>query len=291
MHVVPELKPRAGSDDGSRVEAALAESPTPARRLVPPRLKVAGAIATVCALPALAFTLLGGGADGGRTAATAAVTRAPVAPAVQPVPGAQAKQAPAPGPLKSHPKVVLAVPPGQAPAVDPASTPSANSNARPPSDAEVRSELAGFRKHLTGYGVARGPVPEVRSDGTAVAPLEAPDIVATVIAAGNAIATTPYIWGGGHGAWKDKGYDCSGSVSFALAGAGLMNSPLTSGLFMHWGASGPGRWITIYASNGHVFMVVAGLRFDTSGAAGGTRWQPAAGRSYAGFVQRHPPGL
>jgi cell wall-associated NlpC family hydrolase len=133
-------------------------------------------------------------------------------------------------------------------------------------------------------------VPEVRSDGTAVAPLEAPDVVATIVAAGNAIATTPYKWGGGHGAWRDKGYDCSGSVSFALAGAGLMTSPLTSGGFMHWGARGPGKWVTIYANAGHVFMVVAGLRFDTSGAQGGTRWQPAP-RSYAGFVARHPPGL
>jgi cell wall-associated NlpC family hydrolase len=186
---------------------------------------------------------------------------------------------------------VVAVPPGQAPPTAADSGTPSNSVARPPSDAEVRNELAVFRKHLSGYGAARGRVPEVRSDGTAVAPLDAPGIVATVIAAGNAIATTPYIWGGGHGAWQAKGYDCSGSVSFALAGAGLMSSPLTAALFMNWGASGPGRWITIYANQGHVFMVVAGLRFDTSGANGGTRWQSAAGRSYAGFTQRHPPGL
>jgi hypothetical protein len=115
--------------------------------------------------------------------------------------------------------------------------------------------------------------------------------VATVIAAGNEIATKPYKWGGGHGAWKDSGYDCSGSVSFALAGAGLLDSPLTSGGLMRYGKPGPGRWITIYANNGHTFMVVAGLRFDTSGAQGGTRWQPPDGRSYAGFTARHPPGL
>jgi cell wall-associated NlpC family hydrolase len=208
------------------------------------------------------------------------------------VPEARARRAPAPSRrrLKSHPKLVVAVPPGQAPPVQPGSG-STNNVARAPSDAEVRGELAVFRKHLTGYGVARGPVPEVRSNGTAVAPLEAPDVVATVIAAGNAIATTPYKWGGGHGAWKDNGYDCSGSVSFALAGAGLMTSPLVAAQFMHWGAKGQGKWITIYANPGHTFMVVAGLRFDTSGAQGGTRWQPAAGRSYAGFVARHPPGL
>jgi cell wall-associated NlpC family hydrolase len=211
--------------------------------------------------------------------------------AVADVPPAQAQQVPEAKakPLKSHPKVVVAVPPGQAPPADPTTT--ATPNYRPPTDAEVRNELASFRDHLSSYGVARGPIPDVRSDGTAVAPLEAPDVVATVIAAGNEIATKPYVWGGGHGAWRDKGYDCSGSISFALAGAGLMTSPLTSGLFMHWGARGPGRWITIYANNGHVFMVVAGLRFDTSGARGGTRWQPAAGRSYSGFVARHPPGL
>jgi cell wall-associated NlpC family hydrolase len=260
--------------------------------LVPPRLKILAALAAACVLAvAAAFALLGGGE---REARPAAAVKAPAKPvtSVAAVPDAQARRAPEASRrhLKSHPKVVVAVPPGQAPPVEPG-TGSTNSVARPPTDAEVRNELASFRKHLTGYGVARGPVPEVRGDGTAVAPLEAPDIVATVIAAGNAIATTPYIWGGGHGAWRDKGYDCSGSVSFALAGAGLMSSPLTSGLFMHWGAKGPGKWITIYANQGHVFMVVAGLRFDTSGAQGGTRWQPAAGRSYAGFVARHPPGL
>jgi cell wall-associated NlpC family hydrolase len=266
--------------------------------LVPPRLKILAALAAACALAVAAFALLGGAGGGGggsreRDAQPRASVKAPPA-AVAAVPDAQARRAPGASSrrLKSHPKVVVAVPPGEAPPADAStSTPSSGSVSRPPSDAEVRNELAVFRKHLTGYGAARGPVPEVRSDGTAVAPLEAPDVVATIIAAGNAIATTPYIWGGGHGAWRDKGYDCSGSVSFALAGAGLMSSPLTSGLFMHWGAKGPGRWVTIYANQGHVFMVVAGLRFDTSGAQGGTRWQPATGRSYAGFVARHPPGL
>jgi cell wall-associated NlpC family hydrolase len=195
-------------------------------------------------------------------------------------------EAPALAPLKSHPKVVVAVPPGQAPPVS-----ATTSNSRPPSDAQVRSELNGFRKYLATYGGPRGKVPSIRPDGTAVAPFNAPAVVATVITAANAIASTPYKWGGGHGAWQDNGYDCSGSVSFALAGASLLQSPLTSGMFMNWGDPGPGRWITIYANNGHVFMVVAGLRYDTSGANGGTRWQSAAARSYAGFAQRHPPGL
>src|SRR5207253_2426957 len=114
--------------------------------------------------------------------------------------------------------------------------------------------------------------------------------VAGVIEAGNEIATTPYRWGGGHGGWADTGYDCSGSVSFALAGAGLLDRPLVAADFMSWGDAGPGRWISIYASPQHVWMIVGSLRFDTSGAAGGTRWQPPQ-RSTAGFVVRHPPGL
>jgi cell wall-associated NlpC family hydrolase len=279
------LKAAGGPDDGILVEAALAESPSAARRLVPRRLKVAGAVAAACALGVAGFAAVSGSGDGARTSASAAATPARVVAAK---PGASL---PAVRPLRSHPKVVVAVPPGQAPPVDAGTSAPAGPVAQPPSDAEVRNELATFRQHLTGSGVARGAVPEVRSDGTAVAPLEAPDVVATVIAAGNAIATTPYKWGGGHGAWRDTGYDCSGSVSFALAGAGLMTSPLVAAQFMHWGANGPGRWITVYASPGHTFMVVAGLRFDTSGAQGGTRWQSAAARSYGGFVARHPPGL
>jgi cell wall-associated NlpC family hydrolase len=273
-----EFKPTAQADDATAVAAL------PARRsLLPRRLKVGGALAGACAFAAVAVSVLSGGDGNARREATAAVAPAAVA---KPPPQEIVRR-----PLKSHPRVVVAVPPGEAPPHDPSnSTPSKAS--APPSDAEVRSELGEFRKHLTGFGVARGAVPEVRSDGTAVAPLEAPEVVATVIGAGNEIATKPYKWGGGHGAWRDKGYDCSGSVSFALAGAGLLDTPLDSTRFMHWGARGPGKWITVYANAGHAFMVVAGLRFDTSGAqGGGTRWQPAAGRSYAGFTARHPPGL
>ena len=255
--------------------------------LVPPRLKIAALVAAACAVAIAALSLAGGGEKGGEPSAATAASKP--APEVAPAKPRRAPEAKA-GPLKSHPKVVVAVPPGEAPPTDAANVPS-TSDSQPPSDAEVRGELTAFREHLTGYGVARGPASQARSDGTAVAPLEAPDVVATVIAAGNAIATKPYKWGGGHGAWKDSGYDCSGSVSFALAGAGLLDRPLTSGGLMHYGKPGPGRWITIYANDGHTFMVVAGLRFDTSGAQGGTRWQPPDGRSYAGFTARHPPGL
>jgi cell wall-associated NlpC family hydrolase len=168
---------------------------------------------------------------------------------------------------------------------------SSTTNSKPPSDDEVRAELTAFRKHLQGFSGPTGPVPKVLPNGTAVAPANAPAVVKAVIAAGNEIATKPYKWGGGHGAWRDSGYDCSGSVSFALAGAGLLEAPLASGGFLTYGDPGPGRWITLYTNPGHMFMVVAGLRFDTSGAQGGTRWQPADGRTYDGFTVRHPPGF
>jgi len=128
-------------------------------------------------------------------------------------------------------------------------------------------------------------------NGIALPPLDAPEAVRQMIDAGNVIARTPYLWGGGHGKWVDTGYDCSGSVSFVLAAAGYLNSPLASGPLMSWGEPGPGKWVTIYAHQGHVWMTVAGIRFDTSGAREtGSRWQNEM-RSTAGFTLRHPPGL
>jgi peptidoglycan hydrolase-like protein with peptidoglycan-binding domain len=115
--------------------------------------------------------------------------------------------------------------------------------------------------------------------------------VRRVIAAANRIAHKPYKYGGGHGQWNDTGYDCSGSVSYALHGAGLLGAPLPSGGFQSWGAAGRGRWITIYANPGHVYMVVNGRRFDTTGRdESGSRWQWRK-RSSAGYTVRHPPGL
>jgi peptidoglycan hydrolase-like protein with peptidoglycan-binding domain len=132
----------------------------------------------------------------------------------------------------------------------------------------------------------------LNSDGTATAPQGAPKAVQDIIAAGNEIASTPYKYGGGHtDDFQDSGYDCSGSVSFALHGAGLLRAPLDSGEFMSWGQSGPGQWVTIYANESHMYMIVAGLRYDTSGASdSGSRWQ-SAGRSSSGYTVRHPPGL
>ena len=114
--------------------------------------------------------------------------------------------------------------------------------------------------------VNNGPQATVGPDGLAVAPAGAPPQVQQIIAAGNQIASKPYKYGGGHGKWIDSGYDCSGSVSFALHGAGLLDEAMPSGSFTSWGDAGPGQWVTIYANGGHMYMVVAGLRFDTSGA-------------------------
>src|SRR5687768_5199792 len=118
-----------------------------------------------------------------------------------------------------------------------------------------------------------------------------PAVVRRIVAAANRIAGKPYKYGGGHGQWSDSGYDCSGSVSYALHGAGLLSSALTSGGFMTYGEPGPGRWVTIYANPGHVYMVVNGRRFDTTGRAeSGSRWQWRS-RDPSGYTVRHPPGL
>ena len=233
------------------------------------------ALVGVTAIVVVALLQLAGGSTAGSGAKPQAA--APSAPASEELP-----------PLKRRPKVVEALGPGEE-APPEALTGSGRQRSRPPSDDGVRKELALFRKELRGLGVKTGARAKILPNGEAVAPASAPAVVKQVIAAGNAIALTPYKWGGGHGAWEDDGYDCSGSVSFALAGAGLLDSPLTSGGFLSYGESGAGRWITIYTNPGHMFMTVAGLRFDTSGANGGTRWQTAS-RSTAGLELRHPPG-
>jgi cell wall-associated NlpC family hydrolase len=131
----------------------------------------------------------------------------------------------------------------------------------------------------------------VNDDGLAVAPSSAPEEVQEIIAAGNKIASKPYRYGGGHGRWRDGGYDCSGSVSYALHGAALLRAPLDSSAFMSWGERGRGEWVTIYTNPGHAYMVVAGLRFDTSAnKVSGSRWTETM-RSSRGYRVRHPEGL
>ena len=133
-------------------------------------------------------------------------------------------------------------------------------------------------------------------DGLAAAPAAAPDAVKQAIWAANGIIGRPYRYGGGHAhGFTDRGYDCSGTVSFALHGGNLLDSPLDSSSFLHWGASGAGDWITVYTNPGHAYAVIAGLRLDTSAAGDpsglkGPRWRPSL-RSSRGFKARHPVGL
>lgn len=134
-----------------------------------------------------------------------------------------------------------------------------------------------------------GQEARVISESEASAPASAPAAVQEVIAAGNAIATTPYIWGGGHGSFESEGYDCSGAVSYALHGGGFLESPLDSTGLETWGEPGPGQWITVYANAGHAWMVVAGIAFDTVGGPG-PRWHDPWVDSPEGFVARHPAG-
>jgi cell wall-associated NlpC family hydrolase len=131
----------------------------------------------------------------------------------------------------------------------------------------------------------------VLSHGAAIAPVDAPLAVKLAIAAANHIRHKPYIWGGGHASFQARGYDCSGSVSYVLHAAGLLSFPEVSGALAHWGVKGEGQWITVYANAGHAFMIIAGLRFDTSGEGpSGPRWRPER-RWVRGFHRRHPAGL
>jgi cell wall-associated NlpC family hydrolase len=140
---------------------------------------------------------------------------------------------------------------------------------------------------------APGPNATLGADGKAIAPAGAPPQVVAVIAAANAIVGKPYRYGGGHGDWEDSGYDCSGSESYALHGGGLVTRPLDSTEFESWGEPGPGTWITSYASSGHSYLVVAGLRFDTGwndSSSSGPKWSDKM-RPGDGYVARHPVGL
>jgi hypothetical protein len=134
----------------------------------------------------------------------------------------------------------------------------------------------------------------VLRNGIAYAPSRAPQNVKNAIWAANTLRRKPYVWGGGHGSFHDYGYDCSGSVSYALHGAGLLAAPLPSSDFMRYGERGRGRWMTIYSRPGHTFAVIAGLRFDTTdlgrGGDVGPRWY-VDGRDTRSYVARHPAGF
>jgi hypothetical protein len=133
-------------------------------------------------------------------------------------------------------------------------------------------------------------------DGSATAPADAPRPVRKAINAGNRIRIKPYLWGGGHRSFKARGYDCSGAISYLMHAAGLLKRPMASGPFMRWGQPGLGQWITVYANRGHMYAVIAGLRYDTSAVGeslnqgSGPRWRATA-RSSSGYAARYRPGL
>jgi cell wall-associated NlpC family hydrolase len=233
------------------------------------RLLSHGLLIAVFAAAAFALSSCGGAADGSSDASAAQ-------PAIEPLPT-----------RNPHAK-----------AVEPVAGETAETAALPAADPADEPKAAGAAAPLPKLKRSNGPTDDaaisnadVLKEGVALPPIEAPEEVRLIIEAGNQIARTPYLWGGGHGKWLDHGYDCSGSVSFALANAGLLAGPQTSGALTGWGKPGKGKWITIYANAGHVFMEVAGVRFDTSGnRKTGSRWQSDM-RPTGGFVARHPPGL
>jgi cell wall-associated NlpC family hydrolase len=179
---------------------------------------------------------------------------------------------------------------GQTNAVAPPEAPASGA----PTDAQVAADL---KQAYGGSGGGNLDQAAIDGAGLAIVPPTAPRRLVALMHAANEVARKPYVYGGGHGRnpneiWEDSAYDCSGSVSYALAAAGYLKGPEASTGLMGFGKAGPGKWVSIYANGGHAFMVVAGLRFDTSGRqTTGTRWQDARARSYAGFTVRHPPGL
>jgi hypothetical protein len=184
-------------------------------------------------------------------------------------------------------------PPQQAQAIQVAyyTTPRVRT-ALPIQDGDYDSENSGFD-----VGGSRPMVPGNRAvlrNGIAYAPANAPDSVKHAIWAVNSICRRPYVWGGGHGSFHDYGYDCSGTVSYALHYAGMLEQPLPSSDFLRYGERGHGRWFTIYSKHGHVFAMIAGLRLDTTdlryGSDVGPRWH-IDGRDASGFQARHPAKL
>lgn len=153
----------------------------------------------------------------------------------------------------------------------------------------LRAAVAGANPATTPAGHA-----VLRADGTAVAPANAPAGVKGAIAAANQIAFTPYIFGGGHASFTSRGYDCSGSVSYALHGANLLSTPEDSSQLESYGGPGPGSWITIWANAGHTYMQIAGLFYDTgaqSSSNNNDRWSTRRASPANGYVIRHPAGL
>jgi cell wall-associated NlpC family hydrolase len=232
----------------------------------------------------------------GSTKSSGVVPAAAVAPAAQPAPAGAAKEVADPQEANSFPAPASVQ---HASAATPKKAGDAIVAAGAPSDAEVRAELSQMKavertakqaqtRRLT--PVAGGE--SIGGSGALPIPAGLPEVIQKVIAGANEIADFPYVFGGGHGSFVDNAYDCSGSVSYALAAGGLLSSPETSGELETWGAPGPGRYITVYANAGHTYMYVDGVLYDTAGRSGtfASRWQ-VGGTDNTGYVVRHWPGL
>jgi cell wall-associated NlpC family hydrolase len=203
-----------------------------------------------------------------------------VAPAARkpanPKPKPQPKPEPRPAPISGDPSSM------------PAASAGTNGSFVPPTDAERKKIVA---QSMAGVGNLDPSESAFLLGRIALAPPDAPQAIKRAISAANQIVGSPYVWGGGHSSWYSRGYDCSGAVSYALGGAGLLSAPLNSSQLESWGKPGPGRWITVYANATHAYAVIAGLRWDTVGDARGSgpRWH--AELPYPqGFVARHPAG-
>jgi cell wall-associated NlpC family hydrolase len=262
------------------------------------RRKATIACGCLLALPALAgcgSSAVGAG-DGASAQAPKTATPGHVPPAVASPSGGVRKEVADPQEASSFP---VAGKVHHSAAATPAKAGEAVVAAGAPSDAEVRSELAQMKaleqsakraqqQQLTPVAGGRS----IGGNGAITIPTAVPEAVQKVIAGANAIADFPYVFGGGHASFVDNAYDCSGSVSYALAAGGLLAAPETSGELESWGAAGPGRYITVYAAAGHTYMYVDGIMYNTAGRSGvyASRWQVGTADN-SGFVVRHWPGL
>jgi cell wall-associated NlpC family hydrolase len=288
----------------------------------PPRawLIAAGVVVAVAVVLALVLVLKGGGshasgadrAAGASPQATKALSSHSGAPTTTPATGSHAVQTKAAGATGAKrtnvsevadPEEANSFPSPATVHHKAASTPSKAGEqvvaAGAPSDAEVKKELAQMqaveRSAKQQQKAQLTPVQggnSVGGNGTIPIPTSVPAAVQRVIAGGNAITNFPYVFGGGHGSFVDNAYDCSGSVSYALAAGGLIGAPETSGELESWGAPGPGRYITVMAAAGHTYMYVDGVMFNTAGRSGpyASRWQVKP-TDNSGYVVRHWPGL
>ena len=252
--------------------------------------------ALCCGLAACAaLTGCASGGSSGATAASRARGGISAGPAVGSTAGA-AREVADPKEADSFPAPASA---HHAAAASPAKAGEAVVAAGAPSDAEVKAELqqmaAVERSAKQASHAKLKPVPggmSIGGNGTIPIPADVPEVVQKVVAGANEIADFPYVFGGGHASFIDNAYDCSGSVSYALAAGGLLGQPETSGELESWGVPGPGKYITVYANAGHTYMYVDGILYDTAGRSGvyASRWL-VGGTDNSGYVVRHYPGL